>query len=131
MTRQLIWVFLSNILLVSSQEQSSACSYLFAFLCGFDVDLSSLLKGLAENVSDQRFTSDLHGDHVPGSLQDCLWSGKLTANVVFGKLNGLSWELLRLVSLVTVSQIFSKLLWSQTKLLCQAIYTINDQKKML
>lgn len=80
-------------------------------------------------MSDQRFTSNLHGDHVPGSLQDCLWSGELTANVVFGQLNRLSRELLRLVPLVTVSQIFSKLLWSQAKLLCQAIYMINDQTK--
>lgn len=79
-------------------------------------------------MSDQRFTSNLHGDHVPSSLQDCLWSGELTADVVFGQLNRLGWELLCLVSLVTVSQIFSKLLWSQAKLLCQAIYAINNTK---
>lgn len=114
---------------VNKKLQSSACSYLFAFLCGFDINLGSLLKGLPENMSDQRFTSNLHGDHVPGSLQDCLWSGELTANVVFGQLNRLSRELLRLVSLVTVSQIFTKLLWSQAKLLCQTIYMNNDQTK--
>lgn len=104
-------------------------SYLFAFLRGFDVDLSSLLEGLPENVSDQRLASDLHGDHVPGSLQDRLWGGELTANVVFGQLDGLGRELLRLVPLVTVSQIFSKLLWSQAKLLCQAVYVNDDQTK--
>lgn len=88
------------------------CPYLFALLCRLDVDLGPLLKGLPENMSDQRFTSNLHGHHVPCSLQHCLGSGKLTANIVFGQLYGLGRELLRLVTLVTVSQIFSKLLWS-------------------
>lgn len=63
-------------------------------------------------MSDQRFTSNLHGDHVPGSFQHCLRSRELTANIIFGQLYRLSWELLCLVTLVTVSQIFSKLLWS-------------------
>lgn len=88
------------------------CPYLFALLRGLDVDLGPLLKGLSENMSDQRFTSNLHGHHVPGTFQHCLRSGELTANIIFSQLYGLSWELLRLVTLVTVSQIFSKLLWS-------------------
>lgn len=63
-------------------------------------------------MSDQRFTSNLHSDHVPGSFQHGFRRGELTAHVIFGQLNGLSWELLCLVTLVTVSQILSKLLWS-------------------
>lgn len=86
--------------------------YLFALFCRFDVNLGSLLKGLSENMSDQRFPSNLHGYHIPSSLQHCLWSRELTANVIFGQLYGLSRELLCLVTLVTVPQIFSKLLWS-------------------
>lgn len=113
----------------TTNSQSSVCSYLFAFLRGFDVNLSPLLEGLPENMSDQRLASDLHGDHVPGSLQDRLWGGELAANIVFGQLDGLGRELLRLVPLVTVSQIFSKLLWSQAKLLCQAVYVNDDQTK--
>lgn len=72
-------------------------------------------------MSDQRFPSDLHGYHVPSSFQHCLWCRELTTNIIFGKFYRLSGELLRLVTLVTVPQIFSKLLWSQTKLFSQAI----------
>ena len=88
------------------------CLYLFALLGRLDVDLGPLLKGLSENVSDQRFSSNLHGHHVPGPFQHSLRSAELTADVIFGQLYRLSWELFCLVTLVTVSQIFSKLLWS-------------------
>lgn len=87
-------------------------SYLFALLCRLNVDLGPLLKGLSENMSDQRFTGELHGHHVPGSFQHGLRIAELTADIIFGQLYRLSRELLRLVTLVTVSQIFSKLLWS-------------------
>lgn len=88
------------------------CPYLFALLRRLDVNLGPLLKGLSENMSDQRFTSNLHGHHVPCSFQYSFRSGELTANIVFGQLYRFSRELLCLVTLVTVSQIFSKLLWS-------------------
>lgn len=113
----------------NQQIISSACSYLFSFLRRFSVDLGPLLKSLSENMSDQRFTSDLHGNHVPSSFQHCLWSGELTANVIFSQLNRLCWELLCLVPLVTVSEIFPKLLWSQAKLFSQAIYKKGNKKK--
>ena len=88
------------------------CPNLFPLLCGLDVDLGPLLKGLSEDMSDQRFTGNLHGHHVPGSFQHGLRRAELTAHVVFGQLYGLGRELLRLVTLVTVTQILSKLLWS-------------------
>lgn len=88
------------------------CPYLLALLCRFDVDLSPLLKGLSENMSDQRFPSNLHGHHVPGSFQHCFGSGELAANIIFGQFYRLGRELLCFVTLVTVSQIFSELLRS-------------------
>lgn len=106
-----------------------ACSYLFTLLGGLDIDLGPLLKGLPENVSDQRFPSNLHGDHVPGSFQHCLWSGELTTNIIFGQLYRLSRELFSFMTLVTVSQIFSKLLWGQAKLFGQAVYSEGKQKR--
>lgn len=90
----------------------TVCPYLLALLRRLDIDLCPLLKRLSEHVSNQRFPSDLHGHHVPGSFQHCLGSGELTANIIFGQLHRLSWELLRFVTLVTVSQILSELLWS-------------------
>lgn len=63
-------------------------------------------------MSDQRLTGNLHGDHVPGSFQHGLRGGELTANIIFSQLYRLSRELLCLVTLVAVSQIFSKLLRS-------------------
>lgn len=94
------------------RKLSAGCPYLLALLRRLDVDLCPLLKGLSEHVSNQRFTSNLHGHHVPGSFQHCLGSGELTANIIFGQLYRLSWELLCFVTLVTVSQILSELLWS-------------------
>lgn len=101
--------------------RSQTVTHLFAFLCGLDVDLSSFLEGLSENVSNQRFTGDLHGHHVPGSFQYSLRSGELATHIIFGQFHWLSRELLSLVTLVAVSQIFSKLFWSQSKLFGQAI----------
>lgn len=88
------------------------CPYLFALLCRLDVDLGPLLKRLSENVSDQRLASNLHGHHVPGSFQHGLRRAELAADIIFGELHGLGRELLGFVTLVTVSQILSKLLWS-------------------
>lgn len=88
------------------------CPHLSALLGRLDIDLGPLLKGLSENMSDQRLSSNLHGHHVPGPFKHGLRSAELTANVIFGQLYRLSRELLCLVTLITVSQIFSKLLWS-------------------
>lgn len=99
----------------------SKCLYLFALFGGFDVDLGPFLEGLPEDMSDKRLTGNLHGHHVPGSFQHGLGSAELTANIVLGELHGLSRELLCLVTLVAVSQIFSKLLWGQSKLFGQTI----------
>lgn len=112
----------------SFRELHLVCSYLFTLLGGLDIDLGPLLKGLPENMSDQRFPSNLHGDHVPGSFQHCLGSGELTTNIIFGQLYGLSRELFSLMTLVTVSQIFSKLLWGQAKLFGQAVYSEETRK---
>lgn len=107
----------------------SAGFYLFPLLGGFDVDLGSFLEGLPENVPDQRLPGDLHGHHVPGSFQHGFRGGELAANVVLGQLDGLGGELLRLVTLVAVPQIFSKLLWSQAKLFGQAVYSGGGKRR--
>lgn len=45
----------------------------------------------------------------------------LPAHIVLGQLQRFCWELLGFVPLITVSQVLSKLLWGQTKLLGKAI----------
>lgn len=45
----------------------------------------------------------------------------LPAHIVLGQLQRLCRELLSFVPLITVSQVFSKLLWGQTKLLGKTI----------
>lgn len=111
------------------KEVGSACIYLFPLLGGLGVDLSSFLEGLPENMPDQRLTGDLHGHHVPGAFQHGFGCGELTANIVLGQFHGLGRELLRLVTLVAVSQILSKLLWCQAKLFCEAIYSGKETRE--
>lgn len=111
------------------REIARACIYLFPLLGWLDVDLGSFLEGLPENVPDQRLPGDLHGHHVPGAFQHGFGCGELAANVVLGQLDWLSGELLRLVTLVAVSQILSKLLWCQAKLFRQAVYCGNKTRE--
>ena len=59
-------------------SEHNICLYLSALLGRLDVDLGSLLEGLSEDMSDQRFTGNLHGHHVPGPFKHCLGSGELT-----------------------------------------------------
>lgn len=65
-TPQCIYAFINRKKLIDLMPSKGP--YLLALLSGLDVDLGPFLEGLSQDMSDQRFTGNLHGHHVACAL---------------------------------------------------------------
>lgn len=124
-------------------------AHLSTFLGGGYIEFGSLLEGLPQHLSDEGLSGNLQGYHVAGTFQHSFWRRELAmgktwqlqddsvwpsgpsscqllvaclpANVILGQLQRLCRELLCLMPLVAVPEVFPELLRSKPELFGQTI----------